>query len=112
MPPDAPNVVPLRRADVAPETLAFRRVLAETGLFTGDVFDLVPICRRTAVVTCPLCDHGPGVPCTATPRARGWHVARFGAACRQGRITGPELTAVLYAVGVFRPSTIVMDGGA
>lgn len=51
-------------------------------------FDLDRICQGAARVTCPLCHRPPAVPCTASGRRRGFHVARFGRAMGVEAING------------------------
>lgn len=83
-----------------------------TAVTAAEPLDLRRICKATSTVACPLCHRPPGVACTIRRLRRGWHVARFGRAMRAGAITGPELIAVLWTVGVFTPATLVEDGGA
>ena len=63
------------------------------------------ICASARLVNCGECWQVPGVPCSQNPE--GDHVARFARAMRRGLISGPELIAVLQALGPFTSATVV-----
>lgn len=78
----------------------------------GEPLDLHRICERARRVDCSVCNALAGDECVFVAFAEtGWHVGRFARAMRAGYITGPELVAVLYTVGVFTPATLVWDTG-
>ena len=73
------------------------------------------LCEAARFATCGHCWQEPGIPCATKGGTHGYHVARFGRAERRGLITGRELVAVLYDLGVFDLATVVWDeptGGA
>jgi hypothetical protein len=63
------------------------------------------ICADARRANCGECWQVPGTPCTP----EGDHVARFGRAMRRGLISGPDLLAVLGALGAFTTATVIRD---
>jgi hypothetical protein len=81
------------------------------------------ICEDTRRVDCTVCAALSGDECVRTTAPvslpvtasiplqplRGYHVLRFGTAMRAGRISGPDLIAVLRTAVVFTVDTVVWD---
>jgi hypothetical protein len=70
------------------------------------------VCAALSGEECAYTTAPVSLPVTATTLLqplRGYHVARFGRAMKEGRISGPDLIAVLQTAVVFTVDTVIWE---